>query len=105
MSNLVLLVPDSVQKTWKNYTRTHGVYSLTFGPDEIGEYCDNTCYIRDVYSTNGNKNNIQLRMSMKKLLMSMMIGNTTVDSKSIRIIGRFVKIGKVVLFEPLEEQF
>lgn len=102
MSNLVLLVPDSVQKNWKNYTRTHGIYSLTFGPDEIKEYYDNICYISGI---NGQREDIQLRMSMKKLLMSMMTGNTTTDSKSVRMVGRFVKIGKSVLFEPLEEQF
>lgn len=102
MSNLVLLVPDSVQKNWKNYTRTHGVYSLTFGPDEIGEYYDNTCYIKNI---NGKPEDVQLRMSLKKIFMSMLIGNTTSDRKSIRINGRFVKIGKSVLFEPLEEQF
>lgn len=102
MSNLVLLVADDVQKTWKNYTRTHGVYSLTFDASEIGEYYDSTCYIKNV---NGPSVDVQIRMSIKKLMCSMMIGNTTTDGKSIRMVGRFVKIGKSVLFEPLEEQF
>lgn len=105
MSNLILLVPDDVQKNWKNYNRIHGVYSLNFSADEIAEYWDNTCYIKNVYSASGSEDDIQIRSSMKKLFMSMLTNNTIIDQKSIRIVSRFVKIGKSVLFEPLEGKF
>ncbi len=105
MSNLTLLVPDDVQKTWKNYTRIHGIYALTFEANEIEEFWDNTCYVKNVYSASGSEDIIQIRLSMKKLFMSMLTNNTIIDQKSIRIVGRFVKIGKSVLFEPLEGKF
>lgn len=103
MSNLTLLKEDDVQKSWKNYTRVHGVYALEFESNDIHEYRDNTCRIFNVAGAGSSA--VDLRLSMKKLLHAMTINNCSVHNQTIRIIGRFVKIGKSVLFEPLEEQF
>lgn len=99
MSSLTLLKEDDVQKSWKNYTRVHGVYALSFSIDELRQHYDNTTSV--IY----DNNHLWIRTDITKLLKSLFIGNVQLDQKQIRIIGKFVKIGKVVLFEPLEEQF
>ncbi|AWD90398.1 hypothetical protein KNT87_gp171 [Erwinia phage Cronus] len=103
MSNLTLLKADDVQKKWKNYNRVHGVYSLVFSVNEIYEFSrSDIIYINNVAGANGD---VQLRYGIEALFKAMFIGNLALDGKSIRLLGRFVKVGQVVLFEPLTEQF
>lgn len=104
MANLVLLKKDDVQKVWKGYTREHGVYALSFESNNLTEYHDNTCRVSNVAGA-GCPGVVDLRLSMKKVFHAMTLDNCTVHNQTIRIIGRFVKIGRSVLFEPLQEQF
>lgn len=104
MANLVLLKADDKQKVWKNYTRTHGVYALTFGINDICEigYPTSFFYVRNVA---GVPEDVQLRSGMEPLFKAMFLHNLVLDNKNFRLLGRFVKIGSNVLFEPLTEQF
>lgn len=101
MSNLVLLKADDVQKKWKGYTRTHGVYALTFGINEIYDAGD-FFYVTKVKE---EPRDIQIRYGLGALFKALALHNLQLDGKTIRLLGKFVKIGSTVFFEPLTEQF
>ena len=99
--DLVLLQRDEVQKKWKNYTREHGIYALTFDPSQ--------CYSWSQISLwNGrtHQDNVKIKDSTSVLCKAVAKGNLIRNSDGfITIIGRFEKNGEKVTFVPETEKY
>lgn len=98
MSSLLLLEKDKVQKKWKDYTRVHGVYELFFHPDELITYWNSDTWVQ-------GGADVRLSLDTSAIFKSLSIGNITLDPNGeICMVGRFIKVGKTVFFEPSKEK-
>lgn len=98
MSSLLLLEKDKVQKKWKDYKSIHGVYELFFHPDELITYWNSSTWVQ-------GGADIRLSLDISAIFKALPLGNISIDSNGeIRMVGRFIKIGSSVFFEPLKEK-
>lgn len=98
---LKLLEEYKVQKKWKGWNKTHGVYEITFFRTHLKEYHNGTYTL---YDCSGN-NPLELDRSISNLLAAVEHGNVSFSNGYVTMIGEFQKYGSQVFFKVMDKAY